>query len=133
MSFFKRSVDKLSKIYGDTIPSIFSIALLFLIIFALSMINEITSYISLGLLLFLFFPLLLSAQIFVSRIFSYKTDLNYKDIYKQMRLYYTPIFKGVFSVFSAFIFTPATPINSPFTEYTGFVIQIISSLPKGSL
>lgn len=105
MSFFKRSVDKLSKIYGDTIPSIFSIALLFLIIFALSTINEIASYISLGLLLFLFFPLLLSTQIFVSRIFSYKTDLNYKDIYKQMGLYYTPMFKGIFSVFSAFIFT----------------------------
>ena len=33
MNFFKRSVDKLSKIYGDTIPSIFSIAFLFLIIF----------------------------------------------------------------------------------------------------
>lgn len=105
MNFLKKSIKKISNIYGETIPVVFSIAFLFLIIFALSMINNFTIYLSFALLLFLFFPLLLSSQLFLGKVFTRKSDSNYKEIYKQLKLYFSPMFKGTYSVFSAFMIT----------------------------
>lgn len=123
-SFIKNIIVLLKGVYVKVLPLSFSLGFLFLSLVSLSLLNNFTSYLALILLLMFFLPLLLSVQLLCTRIFAYKEEVDYKEIYKQLRVYFSPIFNGCYKVFSAFLFSfLALFISFSIFEYAVLVLN----------
>ena len=68
-SFIKNIIVLLKGVYVKVLPLSFSLGFLFLSLVELSLLNNLTSYLALILLLMFFLPLLLSVQLLCTRIF----------------------------------------------------------------
>lgn len=101
-SFFKNIIKSVKDVYLKILPLTISLAFLFISIILISLLGNYWPLLSFVVLFFLFFPLLLSIQLMCTRIFAYKDDFNYLDIYKELKVYYSPIFNGTYKVFTAF-------------------------------
>lgn len=137
-NFLKQIIDKCKKYYAKMF--ILGLSIVFLSIIALLLIYLDYGFFSVAffMIVFIALPLLLSYQLVCGRIIS-DIDVNYNEIYKNFKSYFSPIFRGCFSIISSILFAflisyfltfiyEMTNINFETLDMTNIDLEVITQL-----